>query len=99
MDYDIAANLSELENLADGIKEKRNKLATCINNIYSLINSMQNSWQGESYNTFSNECYSYASSLEALVTLLDAFEKIFRSEAYSNAETFIKSCESAFSEF
>ncbi len=99
MDYDVAANLSELENLADGIKEKRSELATCINNIYSVINNMQNSWQGESYNTFSNECYSYASSLEALVTLLDAFEKLFRDEVYGNAKDFIDACDTAFSEF
>lgn len=94
--YNTAADVDQIISLAEQIGGYRSQLESQITDIYNTINNMQGSWQGASYATFSNECYSYAASLQALVTLLEAFKIMFEGEVSANAETFIKACEEAF---
>ena len=94
--YNTAADLEQLATLAETIGNYRSQLEQEITNIYEAINNMQQYWQGASYATFSNECYSYAASLEALVTLLEAFKLLFEGEVAANAQKFIQDCEVAF---
>ena len=96
MAYNIAADTGKLTELAGLLREKRTALEEQITAIYNEINSMHNSWTGQSYATFSTECYSYAASLQALVTMLEAFAVLFEGEVYGNAETYITAAEAAF---
>ena len=57
---------------------------------------MHDSWHGQSYATFSSECYSYASSLQSMVTLVEAFAVLFDGDVMTNVEEFIDSSEKAF---
>lgn len=94
--YNIAANVDLLTELASQLREKRSALEAQIDAIYNEINNMHSHWTGKSYATFSSECYSYASSLQALVTMLEAFAMLFEGEVTGNAETYIKAAEEAF---
>lgn len=96
MAYNIAANTTKLTDLAADLREKRSVLEELITSIYDEINNMHESWHGQSYATFSSECYSYASSLQALVVMVEAFASLFEGEVMSNAEEYIKACEEAF---
>lgn len=95
--YNIAADVGKLEELASELRDKRSLLEEQIDNIYNEINNMHESWHGQSYATFSSECYSYASSLQALVVMLEAFATLFDGEVTTNAEEYIKAAEDAFS--
>lgn len=96
MAYNIEANTTKLTDLVSEIRTKREKLESEITNIYNAINNMHDYWYGESYATFSSECYSYASSLQAMVTMVEAFAVLFDGEVMTNATEFIDASEKAF---
>ncbi len=99
MAYNIAVDVPQLSELSSQLASYKERLSGHINSIFSEINAMQDNWQGQSYITFNNECYSYAGALQALVALVEAYKAIVDGEVTSNGETYITDCESAFSEF
>ncbi len=99
MAYNIAVDVPQLGDLSSQLASYKERLSGHINSIYSEINAMQDNWQGKSYITFNNECYSYAGALQALVALVDAYKAIVDGEVTPNGETYITECENAFNGF
>lgn len=95
MSYTIAADVAKLEEVASQIQTYRGELETALTNIFTQIDGLHESWKGASFETFYNECYSYASSLEALVVLLDAYALLLSGDVTGNATDFIAAAESA----
>lgn len=95
MAYTIATDITKLEEVANQIQTYRGQLEEALRNIFTQIDGLHDDWAGASFATFYNECYSYVSSLEALVVLLDAYALLLSGDVTGNAETFIKAAEDA----
>ena len=78
--YDFAADSDKLQTLATTLEGHAGNVETFINDIYKALNSLESSWNDESYATFWNECVGFKSSLDALVLILRAYAQILKAE-------------------
>lgn len=89
--YDFAADSAKLQTLATSLEGHAGNVETFVNDIYNALNSLENSWNDESYATFWNECVGFKSSLDALVLILRAYAHILKAETgganYEELET------------
>lgn len=89
--YDFAADSDKLLSLASELEGRAGVIETRIKSIYDALNSLENSWNDESYASFWNECVGFRSSLDALVLILRAYAHILKSEtggaSYSELES------------
>lgn len=100
MAYNFAAdsNITEDPVIAK-LTQAANDVEAKIGEIYSLIDGLNESWSGESYDLFKAKCTEYKPALEGLVLMLEAFAKICSNDILPKIEDLKTDVDSAFSAF
>lgn len=88
--YDFAADSDKLQNLATALETHASAVEAKISDIFSSLDSMQSSWDDESYATFWNECLGFKSSLDTLVLILRAYAEILKGQTGGSCYSTLK---------
>lgn len=100
MAYDFAVDSNITEDVVIAkLNQAADEIETKIGEIFSLIDGMNESWSGESYDLFKAKCTEYRPALEGLVIMLEAFSKIFSDNILPAIETLKVDVDSAFDKF
>lgn len=96
MEHDFIVNVENIDELRTKLGEAKEALEQQVIVIYNQIDSLENSWSGDSYNTFKEKCESFHPTLNALVALLGGFQtmldnQIINVTADSNLVSEVKS--------
>ena len=80
--YTFAANSEKLEKLADHLtKGTSETVSREIGSIYSEIGNLSDSWDGTSYQQFSDGCHAYEGALNTIPAVLGSFATAFTKAA------------------
>lgn len=74
--YDFIMNIKERNELVGKLEKNRKEIEQIIEDIYIIIENLQEYWSGESYDIFKQKCLDYKPALNGLVTVLEAYEKL-----------------------
>lgn len=87
--YNFAVDSEQIEDIISKFGTWSSELEEMIGNIYTKLSELNDSWSGESYDTFKAKCDEYKPALDALVLLLKAYSSLYSgnvTEAYSTLE-------------
>lgn len=68
-------NASKLKETADKLQQSANEIDNIIYDIYYTINSMNEYWQGISYQSFLEQTQRYKKNLEFIIDLIIVFKR------------------------
>ena len=69
----LRASYQDMEGIAGSVKNLSEQYKTCVDQVYKVVESLENDWKGTDNVTYINQVKSYQADLNALGTIIENY--------------------------
>ena len=95
----FGTDTSQIKELASKLKTNASEIEKVLENIFNKLKGLNgNGWEGETYESFFNQCKAYKPALDKIPEVINDFAKFFDTTVNSKAETLHSEVKNGFDE-